>query len=244
MRERADMHCLHEPFMYDYYLNPQRPQATRDMPHFSPEKDHPHEYAGIRDLILERAESRPVFFKDMSYYLTPYLESADNSDTEFVERINHCFLIRNPKATIASYFAMDKEVTLEEIGIEAQWRHIVALQRAGIRPYVLEAEAVQNDPRGQIKNWWNALGLTPVESAMNWNNDAPQEWTQVQAWHQSTLASTAIRKRTSKDDQVEQQRFDDAVKTAPHLQSYLEHHAPFYHRLQALVAENQHSKDA
>lgn len=242
MRERKDLHCLHEPFMYDYYLNPRRPRTTRDMPHFSPETDHPHEYAGILDMILKQAQSKPVFFKDMSYYLTPYLDSEAN--VEFSKQIKHCFLIRNPKATIASYFAMDEGVTLEEIGIEAQWLHAESLKRTGIQPLVLQAEAVQNDPQGQIKNWWDALGLTAVDSALTWNSDTPQEWTQVQAWHQSTIANSAIRKRSSKDDQVEQQRFDDAVKKAPHLQGYLEHHAPFFRRMQALVAENPLSSSA
>lgn len=240
MRERKDLHCLHEPFMYDYYMNPQRPHSTRDMPHFSPQTDHPNDYAAIRNMILEQAKATPVFFKDMSYYMTPYLDS----DGEFFSLVQHGFLIRNPKAAIASYFAMDKAVGLEEIGIEAQWLHVNALQRAGIQPYVLEAEAVQNEPLSQIKNWWNAMGLTPKESALSWNSEIPRAWTQVQAWHEATIANNTIRKRSKSDGEIEQQRFDDAAVKAPHLLDYLEHHTPFYERLRRLAAENQRSTEA
>ncbi len=234
MRERGDLHCLHEPFMYDYYLNPQKPETRRDMPHFRPESEHPHDYPGIRNMILEQAESTPVFFKDMSYYMKPYLDT----ENEFFTRISHGFLIRNPQATIASYFKMDESVTLEEIGIEAQWQHVEALQGMGIHPFILEAEAVQRDPQMEIKKWWQSIGLNSIDSAFSWSSEPPSDWTQVQAWHQSSIANNTIRKRNQKDDEIEKQRFDNAVIKAPHLQDYLEYHMPFYQRMLAQIANN------
>ena len=38
MRERGDLTCFHEPFMYDYYVHRQ----VRVMPHFDVMPDHPH----------------------------------------------------------------------------------------------------------------------------------------------------------------------------------------------------------
>jgi len=231
MRERGDLHCLHEPFMHDYYLNPERLRPTRDMPFFIPQQAHPIEVDSIVAMILKHAESTPVFFKDMSYYLTPYLESHQT----FFKRINHTFLIRNPKASIASYYAMDNAVTCEEIGYEALWLQLETLTQLGIEPIVLEAEAIQIDTQSVISNWWQRLGLSHVSDAFSWDSTVPDEWKQVQPWHRSTLASTSIRQRSNKDENAEQSRFDTAAIEAPHLQEYLEYHEPFYLRLRELA---------
>ncbi len=69
MRERGDLDCAHEPFMYDYYVHRQ----VRAMPHFDAQKGHPLSYRDIRDSLLLRAEKSPVFIKDMSYYVMPHI---------------------------------------------------------------------------------------------------------------------------------------------------------------------------
>ncbi|WP_283176701.1 hypothetical protein [Gemmobacter sp. 24YEA27] len=51
MRERGDLDCAHEPFMYDYYVH----RAIRQMPHFDVRPDHPVSYPAIRDHLLARA---------------------------------------------------------------------------------------------------------------------------------------------------------------------------------------------
>lgn len=120
MRERGDLDCLHEPFMYDYYVHRQ----VRRMPHFDVQKDHPTSYGAIRDMILERAEKGPVFFKDMSYYVMPHLLD----DRDFAGRLTNVFLVRDPIASIPSYHKLDPDLTLEEIGLEAQAVHFDALE--------------------------------------------------------------------------------------------------------------------
>ena len=57
MRERGDLWCAHEPFMYDYYVNRQ----VARMPHFDVQPDHPVTYEAIRDMLLAEAEKGPVF---------------------------------------------------------------------------------------------------------------------------------------------------------------------------------------
>ncbi len=67
MRSRGDFDCMHEPFMYEYYIN----RSKREMPHFDAMDEHPRSYDDIRGMILAKAEKAPVFFKDMSYYVVP-----------------------------------------------------------------------------------------------------------------------------------------------------------------------------
>ncbi len=225
MRERGDFHCLHEPFMYHYYLN----QKHRNMPYFEPQADHPVSYEQVRDMIMQKAQGSSVFFKDMAYYI----DTDIIADKEFCDSLTHCFLIRNPQAAIASYYALDKAVTLTEIGVEAQWRLYSHLVDSGINPVVIQAESLRKDTRSAVNNWWNAIGLVHNEAAFDWGCEHPQDWNQVAGWHCQSIASTSIQPWTEKDRHSEAQRFEAAVEEGPHLQSWYEHHAVFYNRLKA-----------
>jgi hypothetical protein len=108
MRERGDLNCAHEPFMYDYYVN-----RSNAMPHFDVDPDHPQTYADIRDMLIERAQAGPVFFKDMSYYVVPHILDDDL----FRPHLKNVFLVRRPKAAIVSYHKLDPKVSSDEIGI-------------------------------------------------------------------------------------------------------------------------------
>ncbi len=225
MRERGDFDCLHEPFLHYYYLE----RSERDLPHFDSERDHPTSYAETRDMILRRAETAPVFAKDMSYYVIPEILE----DVDFCRRVRHCFLIRNPQRSIMSYYKLDNTVSLEEIGIEAQWRHFSGLQALGIDDaVVLEAEAVQADTVATMSNFWRALGSDFRAGALNWEQQStPQDWQYVQGWHQSVSDSSGIRQASEQDSEKTAAEFDALCLEAPQLRQYLDHHLPFYQRM-------------
>ncbi len=225
MRERGDLDCLHEPFLRYYYLH----RSSKPLPLFDSEQDHPVDYAGIRDLILRRAEDSALFIKDMSYYVIPEILQ----DREFCTRIRHCFLLRNPMRAIMSYYRLDNSVSLDEIGIEAQWRHFQGLQALGIEDsLVLEAEAVQADPVASMRRFWQALGLENIERALRWDDSStPSDWQYVDGWHQAVSASRGIRAQTPRDQQRIEDEFEQMCREAPRLADYLQHHLPFYQRL-------------
>ncbi len=234
MRERSDVHCLHEPFMYDYYLNPNRVRPTRDMPYFEPDPGHPQDFASIAKKILTLAETTPVFFKDMSYYITPYLETQP----DFFTRIINTFLIRDPAASIASYYALDNAVTLEEIGYEAQWTQVETLTANNINCQVLETETIQTNPVEEITAWWKRLGLSTIEQAFSWSDKTPGDWKQVETWHESTLSNTSIRIRQASDSVREKEKYRNAASEAPHLDEFLAHHTQYYCKLKQLAISN------
>ncbi len=57
MRERGDLTCFHEPYMYYYYVE----RAVRVMPLFDVDPEKPKSYEAIRDMLLEAGEARPVW---------------------------------------------------------------------------------------------------------------------------------------------------------------------------------------
>lgn len=227
MRERGDLDCAHEPFMYDYYVH----RAVRTMPHFDVRPDHPVSYPEIRDALLQRAKVGPVFFKDMSYYMLPHLLQ----DGPFLNALTNCFLVRDPVASITSYFKLDPDVTLEEIGIEAQWRHYEGLRARGEVPVVIRAEDVRQDTRGVMRRMWERIGLSWSEAAFHWQEERPKDWAQVEGWHNDVSASRGIRPLTEAEVREQQRKFDEMAESHPNMRLYLDHHRPFYERLSALA---------
>lgn len=223
MRERGDLDCAHEPFMYDYYVHRQ----VRRMPHFESDPEHPQDYASIRDMLLEKAEHKPVFFKDMSYYVIPHLLS----DRAFCDALTHAFLIRDPMASILSYHNLDPNVTSDEIGLEAQWRHFKGLLDMGHMPVVIRSEEVRREPRATIGAFWHAVGLDYCESAFDWDKAPPKDWEQVSGWHDSVAGSLGIKPLTKADIRAQKQRFNEACRGTPRLAALLAHHQPYYDKL-------------
>jgi hypothetical protein len=225
MRERGDLDVLHEPFMYDYYLN----QSADLFPDFIPETGHPQAFADIREMILKRASIQPVFFKDMAYYVTNSLPN----DPEFLSRMTHCFLIRDPAESILSYHRRDPNFSLTEVGIEAQYGLYQALCGAGAAPLVITADDLRANPRATLSKYWAHIGLPYADNAFEWDSSVPEGWESVKNWHATALSSGAIQKSAKTRDY----RAELTALGAPFIDYYI-HHRPSYDALKD-IADHQ-----
>lgn len=226
MRTRGDLDCLHEPFMYDYYVN----RAKKQMPHFDAMDAHPKTYESIRAMILAKAESGPVFFKDMAYYVVPHILQ----DEDFLRRITHSFLIRDPKASLVSYAKLDPDFTSEELGLEAQWQLWEGIAaRTGQKALVIESERVQAEPTGQMRGYWSAVGLADKPEALQWDGAVPQDWQQVKGWHQAAMSSSTVMPMTDEKARKIEQDFANLVATEPRHQAIYDRHMPAYDALRS-----------
>ena len=230
MRERGDVDCLHEPFLYYYYEHLRK----KPLPHFAPESGRPGGFDEVVAHIMERAEVGTVFFKDMSYYVVPEIFKHAG----LVGGIRHLFLIRDPRKTIISYHKLDPGVTCEEIGLEAQWtmyEWITGL--TGKPPMVIEAESVQRDPVAIIGGIWRRLGLSMVEHAFTWSEQSiPDDWRQVSEWHGQAVSSSGIARPADEDREAVEERFERAAQNHSVLREYLAHHWPYYLKLKSISA--------
>jgi len=227
MRERGDLACFHEPFMYDYYVH----RSVREMPHFEAEADRPASLPDICAMLTSTAAERGVFFKDMSYYVVGALDQQ----RDFFASLTDVFLIRDPRRSLMSYVRLDPDVTSEEAGLEAQWRHFEWLRETtGRTPPVIEAEAIAADPQGMMGALWALIGLRPAPHAFAWQEaSVPEDWGQVAAWHGTASASAGIRPPKDESDAEIDARFAAVAVQHPRLASILAHHRPFYERLKA-----------
>lgn len=225
MRERGDFQCLHEPFLRYYYLH----RTGKTLVHFDGDDGHPKTYQGVKEMILEMADKGPVFAKDMSYYVIPELLD----DADFCRCIRHCFLIRDPRKSILSYYRLDPNLSCDEVGLAAQWQHYQGIEALGLEiPVVIEAEAIQSNPKSIMRLFWQSLGLDYREEAFAWNSEStPQDWQYVKGWHEQVGRSTGIKSVKPADDIEAQQEFDKAIEQAPQLKDYLDYHLPCYQAL-------------
>ncbi len=228
MRERGDCFCLHEPFMYYYYVHLKK----NHMPHFDVEPGRPGRFEDIVNVFRARAHDSIVFAKDMSYYVLPEITRHPELASEFF----HLFLIRDPRKSLVSYFKLDPDFSCEEAGLESQWKlHQWITGLTGNAPLVLEAENIQRDPEAVIGAVWQQIGLSFKPEAFNWDsNSKPSDWQQVDQWHQKTLAKKSIQSNTLTESEI-QQAFLRDVKKEPNLQRYFDHHWPFYQKLVQLA---------
>ncbi len=225
MRERGDLTCFHEPFMYYYYVH----LGQRQFPHHEIDPSQPTGFGEIWQMLCKAAEDDPVFFKDMGYYVMPEILSHPM----LAGAIRHAFLIRDPRRSIVSYHRLDPELTLDEVGFEAEWKLAEWVATAtGRRPPVIEAETIQRDPGKAMRALWAALGLADCPDALRWSEESvPEDWQQVAGWHRGVSASTGIRPPDD-DDAAADAAFAEAAAGTPRLSGLLAHHLPFYRRLQ------------
>ena len=212
MLERRDMTIFHEPFIYLYYVG----DAKKKLAYFDVDPAHPTSYVDIRDMMLEAAEQRRVFAKDMCYYVSDYI----GADEAFVKRVTNTFLIRNPAKSVPSYYKLDAEVRSEEIGLEAQWHHFELVRKVtGRTPIVIDADDLQRDTEGTMRAYCKALALTFIPESLSWDDEIPSEWQHVAGWHGDLSGTKAI--GASAQTPVD-------VQTSPRLKAFYDHHLPFY----------------
>ena len=218
MLERGDFTTLHEPFLYLYYVH----DGRKHLPHFDIDPQRPTSYGAIRSMVLEAARHRPVFVKDMCYYV----HARIHRDVDFIRRMTSTFLIRDPARSIPSYFRLDPAVTLEEIGYEAQYRCFERIgEITGQTPVVVDAADLAADPAGTLRAYCRALGLPFMPEALEWEAELPDTWRDIGGWHADLAGSRGIGKL--------QPPSGPDLDAAPHLREYYEHHLPFYRKMRA-----------
>jgi hypothetical protein len=162
MMERQDFNVLHEPFSYLYYVH--QDQGLTSQQYVDP--DHPTDYEGIKSHIKNAADTQSVFFKDMGAHCFDDLISDD----AFLQQLTNTFLIRDPAKSIASFYAMNPDVTLEEIGLKqlnGVHEKVVSL---GAKPVVVDADDLEDDSEGTMNAYCEALGIPFIPESLTWES--------------------------------------------------------------------------
>ncbi|MEM7438861.1 MAG: hypothetical protein AAF393_04625 [Pseudomonadota bacterium] len=214
MRERGDLTVFHEPFMHFYYLE----RITRLSAEFEAIPGHPTTYPDTRNMILNAAETQPVFVKDMAYYM------ADKvlQDKDFMDHMTHVFLVRDPVETAVSYARIDPDFEEAELGFNAQWAMVQHLTARNVPVHVIRSDQLRRDPATTMQAYWEFAGLSPNPGALTWQQGTPKDWKYVEGWHKNVTASTGIKAAPDRDYKADFAALPDRFRTMVdgHLEAY------------------------
>lgn len=212
MAERGDFKPIHEPFSYLAEFGYVEIDGSR----ITSEPD-------LIETLRTQSRNDPIFVKDTTDERYPGVLA----DRRFLaEDAVHTFIIRHPRETIASYYALNSDVALHQIGFEAQYEIFTAVTNAaGKEPVVVSADDLVGRPEDVVQAYCTQVGIDFRPEALTWEPDDRSEWAPSNRWHTAAAASTGF------GDVAEENEVD--VEAHPVLSKYLSHQLPFYEELYA-----------
>lgn len=194
---RADTQVIDEPF-YAHYLDvtglnhPGREAVLEGQPRDAKRV--------IEGLMAPLQEGRTIFYqKHMSHHMLAGM------DHRWMASHVHAFLIRDPRAMLASYVKSREEVTLADLGLPQQLALFDQMaDKLGEAPPVIESVDVLKDPKGKLMQLCAALNI-PFDAAMLSWPAGPRDTDGVWApwWYENVEASTGFESYEHKRIQLE-----------------------------------------
>ncbi len=211
MLERGDVVVLHEPFLALTQGDPVTVPASGAVATSGSE---------LTALLAELSRTRPVFVKEVLDYHYDYVFGHPDE----LAWMTHTFMVRDPRPTIGSHYAMKRTVTCPEIGYEWLWELFQLLWSAtGRRPLVIRSEDLLRDPEAEVKAYCEAVGLPYLPDALRWSPGDRPEWQRHRGWHLDAIHSSGFT--------AGRNVYQETVDNHPLLRSFYEHHYPFYERI-------------
>jgi hypothetical protein len=158
---RADCHVSDEPLYGHYLLKTGLPHPDAD----EVIRSQPNDW---RDVASELTGSLPAdkslwYQKHMSHHLLP------NISRIWLEQLTNVFLIREPRAMLASLIAVLGEVTLQDTGLPQQVELFCSeKQRIGTTPVVVDAKELLLDPEGVLREICLRVGISYDPAMLSW----------------------------------------------------------------------------
>lgn len=186
--EREDFEVFHEPFAISYYFSEER-RSDRYLDEESKEEHRPENV--LSELLIDNG--KPVFFKDMAYHTTGFM------DRDFVENFRNTFLIREPKQTLSSFYKMWPDFTFEEAGYEQLHRLYSYAAEIGQEPIVVDAADFSANTERAIEAYCAELNIPFDSNALYWEPREVPEWEIWYEWHTDAQNSTRIEELSQED---------------------------------------------
>jgi hypothetical protein len=225
MIERGDVVVVHEPLLTLTEVGrvplPDRERRTRGTGENAPRGQLVATSATeLLDRLVELGERRHVFVKEVLDYDYEYLPDHPAQ----LRAMTHTFLVRHPRQTISSHYAVKPHVTSPEIGYERLYRLFeLTWSLTGRRPLVLRAERLVDEPAKAVAEYCEYTGLDFLPHALRWTAGERPEWRRTRRWHTDADRSAGFEDRGN--------TYPDTVDNNPTLKSFYDHHLPFYERL-------------
>ncbi len=158
---RADTYVCDEPLYAHYLLRTRIDHPGRE----EVIANHEPDWRRVVDWLTGPVpEGKAVFYqKHMSHHLLPDI------GRDWLDKLTHCFLIRDPHEMLTSLIKHLPEPTLQDTGLPQQIE-IVRFVRdhAGLMPPIVDARDALENPRQVLGLLCDALGVEFSETMLTW----------------------------------------------------------------------------
>lgn len=127
-----------------------------------------------------------VFLKNMAHHI---LEMP----LDFLDKLEHIFLIRDPKRLIVSFDKVYPNPNIQDIGLQREWELYEYLISKGHHPIVLDSGELLKNPAKVLAELCDRLQIPFTEKMLQWPPGPRKEdgsWAQY--WYASVHKSTAF----------------------------------------------------
>lgn len=189
---RPDTFVSDEP-LYAHYL------SATGLPH--PEADeivtqHEIDWSKVAaELTGPTPNGETVWYqKHMAHHLLPAI------DRGWLEGFRHAFLLREPRAMLASLVDRLGDATLLDTGLPQQLEiHRWVTEQQGTPPPVVDSADILADPAGVLAKLCDALGIEYTDAMLEWESGPrPTDGCWGPHWYQSTYRSTGFSKPSTR----------------------------------------------
>lgn len=181
---RPDTFVTDEPLYANYLLATGLPHPAREATLATQENDWRKVVSWLTGPI---PQGKSLWYqKHMAHHLLPAMEG------EWLERLQHAFLIREPSAMLVSLTEFIPAPTLRDTGLAQQWQLFEWVrQRTGLIPPVIDGNDVLRDPKGTLTRLCDALGLVFDDAMLRWEpglRETDGAWAEV--WYDKVAKTT------------------------------------------------------
>jgi len=173
----------------------------------------------VASLRAEQADDCIFYQKHMAHHLTPEVE------LDWVDALDNCFLIRDPREVVRSYSAKRNEISPSDLGYVQQlllFEHV--RHRTGEVPPVIDIQEVLENPRPILKKLCKALKVPFHAEMLNWpagRRDSDGVW--ASHWYEAVEESTGFVPLVAKTEALSDEQEAIAMSCRPFYEKLGEH---------------------
>ena len=181
--QRADTLVIDEP-LYAHYLyrsnlnHPGRNEILASM-------ENDGELV-VKNVILGSYDKKIIFMKQMAHHLIDLEES-------FLFKVENIILIRDPRKILNSFSKIIPDVTMNDIGIEKQYKLFLKLIAEGHFPVIIDSGEILKDPLSALSKLCMALNIPFYEEMLKWEKGPrPEDGVWAKYWYSNVHNSTGL----------------------------------------------------
>jgi len=154
----------------------------------------------VAGLLGDIPNNKPIYYqKHMAHHLLPEV------DLDWIENLRSAFLIREPRAMLASLAKVIPNPTIEQTGLPQQERLDQWLGERGIQPPVVDSRDVLMNPAGTLRALCDSLELPYTDRMLSWEaGPRTSDGVWAKYWYANVERSTGFAASTPKNGELPQ----------------------------------------